>query len=345
MRSLFVLALLATVWSCQSPTPTQNQPKTGPDAISVRLQPVEQVSAAEPVVATGLLSPRQEVRLSFKVGGVVSKLFVREGQAVQKGQLLATLNTAELDAQVAQAGQLFSKAERDWQRTQRLYQDSVATLEQAQNQTTALETSRQTLAMARANQGLSRLYATLSGVVQARPVNEGELVSPGMPVVMITGTGVSDWVLRVGVADKAWTRLKTGDRAEVRLDAFGGELLPAQVVALSQGADPASGLYQADLLIRASRNRLVAGLFGKATIYPAGRQSLVAIPADAIVEGDNEQAFAFVSDGKVARKRQLRVLYVRGNKAFVNLTGNTIAAVITDGSAYLEDGSPIRVVQ
>ncbi len=347
MKTSCTLGVLTSLllWGCHTPTQPPAEQRKPQETIAVRLQTISQVIEAEPVVATGLLTPRREVRLSFKVGGLIDRLYVRAGESVRAGQLLATLQTTEPNAQVEQASQLYAKAERDWQRTQRLYQDSVATLEQLQNHATALATSRQTLLLARTNQGQTRLYATLSGVVQARPVNEGELVGPGTPVLLLTGTNASDWVLRVGIADKAWTRLRMGDRAQVLLDAFGERPFTAEVVALSQGADPASGLYQADLHVRAGQRRLVAGLFGKATIYPDQHEPLAAIPVDAIVEGDNDEAFAYVLDGQVARKHPLKILYIRNNKAFVRLTDHPIAAVITDGSAYLEDGSPVQVVR
>jgi RND family efflux transporter MFP subunit len=337
------IAVSLLLWECHTATQPIADSQNRREPIAVRLKTVRPVTGTEPIVATGLLTPRREVRLSFKVGGIIQRLYVQPGESVRAGQLLATLNPTELNAQVEQANQLYTKAERDWQRTQRLYRDSVATLEQLQNQTTALETSRQTLLLARANQGQTRLYATLSGVVQARPVNEGELVAPGAPVVTLTSTSQSDWVLRVGIADKAWTRLHVGDPAQVLLDAVGNQPLNAQVVALSQGADPASGLYQADLQVRAEKHRLVAGLFGKATLYPRQRDQLLAIPVDAIVEGDDEKAFAYVLNGDVAHKQPLNVLYIRDNEAFVRLTGQAITSVITDGSAYLEEGSPVQI--
>lgn len=345
MKSICFVTIAASLllWGCHTSTQPAADQQNRREPIAVRLKAVRPVTGTEPIVATGLLTPRREVRLSFKVGGVIQRLYVQPGESVRVGQLLATLNTTELNAQAEQANQLYTKAERDWQRTQRLYRDSVATLEQLQNQTTALETSRQTLLLARTSQGQTRLYATLSGVVQARPVNEGELVAPGTPVVTLTSASQSDWVLRVGIADKAWTRLHVGDPAQVLLDVFGNQPLKAQVVALSQGADPASGLYQADLQVRAEKHRLVAGLFGKATLYPSQHDQLMAIPVDAIVEGDDEKAFTYVLNGHVAHKQPLNVLYIRNNEAFVRLTGNAITNVITDGSAYLEEGSPVQI--
>src|SRR5881409_512511 len=103
------------------------------DAIAVRVAPVSVDRVAPPVTATGTLGPKEEVTLSFKVGGVVSRILVDEGRSVRAGDTLAVLDLSEIDAAVVRARSAAEKAERDLTRARRLYADSVATLEQAQN--------------------------------------------------------------------------------------------------------------------------------------------------------------------------------------------------------------------
>src|SRR5881409_2151738 len=103
------------------------------DAVAVRVASVSIDRLAPPVTATGTLGPKEEVTLSFKVGGVVSRIFVDEGRAVRAGDSLAVLDLSEIDAAVVRARSAAEKAERDLTRARRLYADSVATLEQAQN--------------------------------------------------------------------------------------------------------------------------------------------------------------------------------------------------------------------
>ena len=79
-------------------TPERAESTAAP--IPVKLTAVTSVVRAEPVVASGLVSSAEEARLSFKVGGIINKMFVDEGQPVRKGQLLATLDLTEIDAQV-----------------------------------------------------------------------------------------------------------------------------------------------------------------------------------------------------------------------------------------------------
>src|SRR3989442_15390982 len=68
------------------------------DAVAVRVAPVSVEPIAPPVTATVTLGPKEEVTLSFKVGGVVSRIFVDEGRAVRAGDTLAELVLSEIDA-------------------------------------------------------------------------------------------------------------------------------------------------------------------------------------------------------------------------------------------------------
>ena len=89
---------------------------------TVELAPVRVVAAvpgpSAPAIRTnGLLVNEDEIRLSFKVTGVIKHLPVNEGDRVRKGQKLAEIEQAEINAQVEQAQQSHEKARRDLERS------------------------------------------------------------------------------------------------------------------------------------------------------------------------------------------------------------------------------------
>ena len=125
---LLLLTILILAACSESPTPAAST--HDPSRTPVRTAPVEQVSTTPAIQVTGLIASSNEARPSFKTGGVIRRLLVDEGDRVQQGQLLATLDLTEIGAQVGQAREGLNKAERDLQRAQRLLQDSVAKLEE-----------------------------------------------------------------------------------------------------------------------------------------------------------------------------------------------------------------------
>ena len=237
------------------------------------------------------------------------------------------------------------KSERDLKRITNLYRDSVATLEQVQNLTTALSVAKQSLKIASYNQGYSKIYASTNGVIVKKLMNEGELAGPGTPVFFMNASGANDWVIKVGIADKDWTRLHTGDRATVNLDAFPKTTFTASISNLSQGADVNSGLYQAELKLNTQGKKIATGLFGNAQIMPSIIQKYTSIPIDAIVEGNGDEAFVYVVSKGKAIKLPISLVGIDNTKAFVASGLAGITQVITDGSAYLVEGSRVKVIK
>ena len=346
MKKISILSFLiiSLLMSCGK----KQEPKKVPiedDIVSVKLADVSQANSTEALKASGLVASLKEARLSFKTGGIIEKIYVKEGQNVRKGQLLATLNLTEINAQVQQANESVQKSERDLKRITNLYRDSVATLEQVQNLTTALSVAKQSLKIASYNKGYSKIYASTNGVIVKKLMNEGELAGPGTPVFFMNASGANDWVIKVGIADKDWTRLHTGDRATVNLDAFPKTTFTASISNLSQGADVNSGLYQAELKLNTQGKKIATGLFGNAQIMPSIIQKYTSIPIDAIVEGNGDEAFVYVVSKGKAIKLPISLVGIDNTKAFVASGLAGITQVITDGSAYLVEGSRVKVIK
>jgi membrane fusion protein, multidrug efflux system len=175
-------------------------------------------------------------------------------------------------------------------------------------------------------------------------MNEGELVGPGMPLFYITADGAKDWVVRVGVSDKDWARLKEGDAAQVMIDAFKGETFSARVSNKAPSIDPQSGLYQMELKFSQLPKQLALGLFASVKMQPKMQRSYLTVPIDAIIEGNGNHAFVFVAEQGKARKIDVETVAIQDGKVLISNGLQIGQQVITDGSAYLADGVNIKIV-
>lgn len=316
-------------------------------AIAVRLAPVKTVDYSRPVISSGLVSTETESKLSFKIGGIITKIYVKEGESVSRGQLLASLDLTEIDAQVAQAKNNLEKTQRDLERGKRLLKDSAATLEQIQNLTTAFNVAEEGYRIASFNRQFSTIRANTSGKVIRKFANEGELVGPGIPVLMINSSAQNDWIVKIGLPDVEWARVKKGDAAKITTDAYPNEEFSGEVSVINEGADAVSGLYQAEVSVNANHKKLASGLFAKVEITPSFRKKLQAVPIEAIVEGQGKNAFVFVvnADKKTVKKLSIVVAYLENQMAFVASGLDSINEVISGGSAFLTENSAIKIDQ
>ena len=311
--------------------------------IPVKLFAAQSVVVSEPVSAPGFISSATEARLSFKTGGVIERIYVEEGQAVHKGQLLATINLTEINALVQQAKEGLDKAQRDYDRTKNLYKDTVASLEQFQNVTTGLNVAKQQYDMAKFNQSYAEIRATTDGKIVKKIMNEGEIASPGMPVFFMNSAGTNDWLVKVGIADKDWARLKLGNTATVKIDAYPDETFAGTVSQLAQAPDAMSGLYQVEIKLKACNKALATGLFAKTEIKPNSDAVYVTIPVDAVIEGNGKEAFVYTTADNKAHKQPVKVGFMKDGMVLLTSGIEKGVKVVTDGSAYLTDGVAVKI--
>ncbi|WP_205509293.1 efflux RND transporter periplasmic adaptor subunit [Longitalea arenae] len=317
------------------------------EAIAVKLQPVTTTRYAPVLKYSGIMASTAEARLLFKTGGIISRIYVKEGDHVVKGQLLATLNLTEINAQVQQAAQGVEKVQRDVNRVKNLYNDTVATLEQLQNVTTQLQVAEEGLRIARFNQQYAQIRATESGTILKKLMNEGEFANPGSPVFEFNGTAGNDWVIRFGVSDKDWAVLKRGDKASVEIDAYPNRTFTGIITEIAQGADMASGTYEIEVKVLPGGARFAAGLFATVRLQPAAEQTVTLVPIGAISEADGKTGYVYTvnADGKTVTRNKVTIAFLENNKAAIVSGLDSAKEVITEGVGYLTHRSIVKVIQ
>ena len=350
MKNLLVLLFILSIWILQACSASEGKNNKGivpADEIPVKIVKLEKKSMTAVINASGQFTTDDETFLSFKTGGVIDKIYVKEGDAVRQGQLLATLNLTEINAQVSQARLGYEKASRDYERVSNLYKDSVATLEQFQNAKTALDVASQQYDAAKFNQAYSEIRALGNGFVLQKKASEGQVIQPGTSVFQTNGAKKGRWLLKTGVSDKDWSRISLHDKALVYTDATASKAFDAYVSRKSEGTDPSTGSFTIELTLTGKLPASIAsGMFGKALITPGESIHAWSIPYEALLDGDAQSGYVFVTDDlKTARKVTVSVGDIAEDHIIITSGLENANAVIIAGSAYLRDKSPIKIIE
>jgi multidrug efflux system membrane fusion protein len=342
--ALSALALALALYAC-SGSKTQPVAQNSVRPIAVRAAPVIDTLLSRPIVATGTVAHKDEIGLSFKVGGVIARVAVDPGDEVRAGQTLATLQLREIDAGLSKARSAAVKAERDLARARRLYADRAVSLEDFQNAETAAEVARADLDAAAFNRRYAVIVAPSAGTVLRRSAEPGETVDPGT-TVLVLGSQARGNIVAVGLADRDVVSVRKGDGATVGFDALPGQSFQGRVTQIDAAADPGTGAYGVEITIP-DGSGLVAGLVGRVEIRPAISAPAMLVPVEAVLEADGNEAtvYALSADGSRAERRRVKVAFIAGSNVAVagGLEGAT--AVLTDGAAYLDDGVAVKVAQ
>jgi RND family efflux transporter MFP subunit len=340
ISALFMLLLPG----CGKEQVLSNLPKSI-DAIPVNVVFLNRVEVSGSVHSSGQFTTDDETMLSFKTGGIVDRIYVKEGDKIRKGQLLATLDLTEISSLVNQTQIAFEKALRDYDRIENLRKDSVATLEQLQNSKTGLELARQQLNAAKFNLQYSEIRAAHDGVVLQKLANEGQIMGQGMPVLKTSSKGRTDWILRVAVSDKEWAKIRLSDKANVQIEALNINDMQAYVSSKAENADQMTGCFSIDLKLNNARKlNIASGMFGKAEIMLSEKNLVWQIPYDALLDGNSDQGFVFVTnDNTNAFKVPVTIDAIDGKNILVSKGLDEYKSLIVSGSAYLKDKSVINV--
>ena len=347
MRNLFyTAAALIIMQSCNSKADEKTNVINN-EIIPVKLIPISSDTNVSLINVSGSVSTENEVRLSFKIGGIIETILVKEGDKVKKGQLLATLKSVEIASQVQQVELSVEKAQRDYQRANNLYKDSVVTLEQLQNSKTGLDIAKQNLQQVLFNQQYSKIYASVNGFVTKKISNAGELASAGSPILLLNALSDSNhWILKLGLSDREWASIERENKASVSVDAFPNKSFPAVVSKKALAADPISGSFPAELQIDFGKEQPAIGMFGNASILPSRSSVGFSIPYESLLEANGRNGFVFVTnDKKTVKKIAVTIAGISNNTAYIAEGLKGYSYIVTSGSPYLKDNSIISVQQ
>lgn len=347
-RVAFALpALLLPLWlsACggdAAPAPAKDTAPTR----AVRVAPVEHAVLTEEIRAVGLLAPRDEARLSFKLGGVLEAVLVEEGQVVRRGQLLARLKSTEVEAGVSQASEAAAKAVRDLERGQALYKDGVATRENLDDLTTAARVAEAQLRSVQFNARYARIEAPADGVVLQKLAEANELIAPGQPV-LVTGGTTRGWIVKIGVADREVVQLAPGMPAKLELDAYPGREFPAKVYSVSRSADAVTSTFAVELHLVDADAGFSRGMVARVRLpRRADERALpvLVVPQTALLEASADRGAVMVLQGQdTVQRRDVRFGRLVGGRVEVLDGLKPDELVVVDGASFVTSGDRVIV--
>ncbi len=344
MKNLIAIVLLSVLvlFSCAP----EEEKSVRDDRVSVETGEIVWQKVTQPIHTSGTAAPVSESKLSFKTGGIIKKLYADEGEKVKRGKLLAELDLAEIESQVEKAAEGFRKAERDLARVENLYKDSVATLEQFQNATTAYQVAEKDLKIARFNMKFSRIHAPADGKILYKFIEENELIGSGMPVFLFASLE-GRWKIKAGVSDKDLVKLEEGFAADVVFDAWPENSYPAVISETGSFASPVNGTYEIELELKDHPAKLAPGFVARIDIQVPDDGKYAVVPVESLVEAEGDHAYIFVRKEKSEEIMKVAVRIERLIKSFAAVSGvdEEYHEVITSGSEYLSPESKIRIAE
>lgn len=364
MAGSLLLVLLYLLWSSDSaadqPSAAAGQAQSGqsgraerPATVKTERSRRQDLTVSRDLLAT--IAPLNQVVVRPQISGQIEQLYFEEGQALKAGQLMATLDSrtlrAELVSSEAELARIQSQLEVA-QAEQRRYQSLLST--QAVSQQEVAELAGQTqqlqaqLNAAKANLqaqqvrvSLTRIVAPISGRVGLRQVSVGAQVSSNDSNGIATLTQTQPISVQFGVPEQLLgAESLQGQPIEVRTSTGDQVLAQTRISRQDSQVDATTGSVSVRAILPNPDERLLSGQSVRVRMAQQSLRQAVTVPTRAIQQGLN-QTFVYVVKDGVANMTPIRRLAQQGEVSAVDGIAADVDVVI-EGQLRLKDGSKVQ---
>lgn len=318
------------------------------DAPIVDVVTVKGVGEVDATTFTGRTKSASEVNLAFRVAGQIERVLVKEGDYVQKGQVVAVMDARDYQVQVAATQAEYEQVKADAERVMALYAEGNTTASNNDKARYGLQQITQKLANHRNQLADTRLRSTISGYVQTKFHESGETVSAGMPVVSVFGSGDTEVEIKISASDFAKIDKFTGFGC--RFDVTGDETFPLAIDHVSQEANT-SQLYTVRLKFTSAidHKKITPGMTTMVYAEVAGNEnpSMVWVPSSAVLnEGGKVMVYVYDEKSGVVKTRAVTVTSVQRDGTMQVESGlRSGESIVASGVHHIKDGQKVKLLQ
>lgn len=343
---IIAIATLLVIASCGDSKEKAIDNRT---AVAVKVNTPSSVNGAF-LTASGKIEAVQNANLSTRMMGYVNNVHVKVGQKVNQGQLLVSINSADISAQKAQvsasiteATAAFKNAEKDYNRFKALFSDNSASQKEMDDMTAHYEMAKARLEAAKqmkngvnAQLSYSNITAPFSGVITGKYVNKGDMANPGIPLISMETPGQFQVIAMV--PESEITKISNGIEVNVLVKST-NKLLKGKVTEVSTSTKNTGGQYLVKVILDKTDEKLLSGMFTSVQ-FPiekkADTNNVILIPKSALVTQGQLTGVYTIGNENTALLRWLRIGKNYGDEVEVlsGLSADEQYIVSADGKLF-----------
>lgn len=288
------LALAAS--ACSEQTEVRSTPTINVDEVTATLR-----HEYDGRVYSGTVEEKSGTPLSFNNGGTITRVFVRMGDAVRRGQTVAMVDTTSAHDALEMSQATLRQAEDSYERMKQLHDAGSLPDMKWVETLSKVDQARIAEKMARKRLTDCRLTAPADGTIASADAEVGQVIAPGAPVFTL----VSDHDLEVSISvpEAEVGSFAKGQKAGVSVPAAGSATLSASVVERGVKADALSRSYTVRLRLDCAGSNVMPGMVASVMMEGTDGDAAFVLPAQAVMLADDNSNFVWVDNNGVAERR------------------------------------------
>jgi len=276
-----------------------------------------------------------------EVGGRITRLTVKEGSFVKKGQLIAAIDLESLDKQVAELQTAMGLANEVYERQKRLWDQNIGSeiqFLQAKNNKERLEKSMETIKFQKTK---ANVYAPISGSVEMVLTKQGEVAGPGVPIVQILNTSKVNVVAEV--PETLLKAVKRGQKIKIEFPAIDKEVT-IPVTQIGRTINPANRTFKVEAALNNAKGELKPNLLAIIHINDFSAEDVITIDQNIIQSGVGGEKYVMtVGEGNIAKKTFIKTGESSDGQVIITegLTDNML--LIGKGGRSVAEGDVLEI--
>ncbi|MDE8035009.1 efflux RND transporter periplasmic adaptor subunit [Actinobacillus equuli subsp. equuli] len=248
-----------------------NMPETVSEITAMKVEPQEWT----PSIATvGYIRPNQGAMLSAEATGTVTRVHVRSGQRVNKGDLLVEFDSAVEEATLRASQAQLPNAKANYDRFRNLVASNSASKAELDNAQSTYNQLLANIESLKASIGRRKIYAPFSGIAGIVNVNVGQYIPAGTEIVRVEDQSVMK--VRFTLPQTDVQKISVGQKVTAVVDALPGQTFPANIAAIDPAVDHTTGLINVEAVITENQGKLLSGMFTRLNVaLPTEKQQIV----------------------------------------------------------------------
>jgi membrane fusion protein (multidrug efflux system) len=288
--------------------------------------------------ATATITSDADAPVVARATGEVVEILVEEGDRVTKGQVLARLDGERLRLEMLAAKANLKQASTEYERNIDLHERGLIAASTFDALQYDLEELEATYELKKLAYDYSNIRAPISGVVSSRDIKLGQHLSKNDSAFRITDT--MELIAHLQIPQSELSKFAAGNAASIEVASMPDEGFTATIARISPTIDTRNGTFRATALISNAEGNLAPGMFGHFTISYEQHTDALVIPAEALIDEDDENTVYVVDDGEVVRRNVKIGIAADGNIEILDgLNENDVIVVV--GHSGLRNGSKV----
>lgn len=319
-------------------------------AIANKKMTVFPVTVTQPVIenitqnfeVNGTFQASHELNLSSEVSGRISTVLVKNGDHVNRGQVIARIDNEQVNIDLNLARINLEKLKNDLEKYEDMLKSNAVNRQQVEEVRLNVKNAESKVATLERQLRISTITAPIQGNINSFSIEVGSYLSPGSKIAEIVD--VNTLKMNVQLLDNEVVRIHEGQKVKLVADLYPETSFEGKIISVGSKADRARRFNVEIELKNTQKFPLKAGMTGKALFESENNKKAMTIPVKAIVGGTQDPK-VFVVNGHTAKMKSITIGAMNEGKAEVLNGLDTSEQVITSGQVNIVNGSRIQVIQ